>query len=1003
MMRIFRLAFFAGLMTVALMVLPATVRTTYAAECQCSSASSEQASCSACVTSCASTGGMTRFGTVAGTSCGADGNVDPASVAAPAVETTPEAPASGVAAGNVQGCDELSLAGVKCNLLLFIADILNIIASFLGKVLIFMVDILISFASYNGFGDATVVHKGWVVVRDVVNMFFIIVLLISAFATIIGYEHSFHYKQVLPKLLLMAVLINFSRTLIQLLIDFSQVIMLTFVNAFASAGPGNLVSALKLDRVLAMAPPQGGGGTASVIGAAGLTGTVDSTNIILALMLGIFMLSISLGVVVIMTAYLIVRIVGLWIALILSPIALFATALPARMQKGISQFSSKYWTKLSAMLTGGPVMAFFLWLTFAITQASAGSPGGLAQAVNIQTNNPAVSFLTSIGNSQDIASFIVGITLLLMGLEAAVSAAESVSKTLGKYAAGVSSASQGLGKLAATLPFWLTAKGAGAGAKYVDRRTDISGRAASAAFALTSKIPILKSYTRAPLIAAMGYNKNLDKKEAAAEQAGLEGLSLDRKKQAAAGTANRFLKTKGMKAAYVQQMSGLADEKNSKAFKDQLMPGAVADMTKLRKKELENDGLSGDALKAKLAEDAGMIKNRASQKVDQSVAKEQASRLADARKMADKMGDQDAVRQIDDQIKKNPHLAEDRDKQAKALLTDPNALNAISDTAQGDMGFLYSLLEQSKAVVTDPATGKTSIDRAKLDNFTGKIKNKDLKTNIEMMTKLMRGSPGKYNKENIQGMTIGKNEKGQKRIFEAGFGSTQEVQSESAIAAGKAFRASPTDVPTIQNALREIPADQVFANNDSLTAIQDVAENDVAKLAKWEVVESTEPVRDSSGNPMRTPGTPANPAGDVITKKVTRSIDTATGAAVSRKDVDPKVADFELLASKIEDMASPQRTKFAATMAKAGAVNVMVNCVKMGFTDPERIKTFIKVGQVLRSESDAIKHSGVKPAAGSDEEYIQTALKDLQEAISKKENSSVSSALGHSIAPKEEA
>ena len=41
---------------------------------------------------------------------------------------------------------------------------------------------------------------GWVIVRDLVNMFLIIVL-VSAFATIIGYDSSFHYTKVLPETL----------------------------------------------------------------------------------------------------------------------------------------------------------------------------------------------------------------------------------------------------------------------------------------------------------------------------------------------------------------------------------------------------------------------------------------------------------------------------------------------------------------------------------------------------------------------------------------------------------------------------------------------------------------------------------------------------------------------------------------------------------------------------------------------------------------------------------
>ena len=62
-------------------------------------------------------------------------------------------------------------------------------------------------------------------------MFFVVVLLIIALATILNQE-KYSYKTWLPKLILMAVLINFSKMICGLIIDVAQVVMMTFVNAF---------------------------------------------------------------------------------------------------------------------------------------------------------------------------------------------------------------------------------------------------------------------------------------------------------------------------------------------------------------------------------------------------------------------------------------------------------------------------------------------------------------------------------------------------------------------------------------------------------------------------------------------------------------------------------------------------------------------------------------------------------------------------------------------------
>jgi hypothetical protein len=132
--------------------------------------------------------------------------------------------------------DSFACSGVSgtiaCGVLNLLNTILAWIVQMLGNLFVLVIDVFMHFAAYNSFGSARPVQIGWPIVRDVCNMFFILILLVSAFATIIGYDSSLHYRNVLPKLLLQAILINFSKTLIQVLIDFSQVVMLSFVNAF---------------------------------------------------------------------------------------------------------------------------------------------------------------------------------------------------------------------------------------------------------------------------------------------------------------------------------------------------------------------------------------------------------------------------------------------------------------------------------------------------------------------------------------------------------------------------------------------------------------------------------------------------------------------------------------------------------------------------------------------------------------------------------------------------
>src|SRR3989338_8231957 len=106
-----------------------------------------------------------------------------------------------------------------------------------GAINSLIIGAIVALTSYNNFVKESSIIGAWVIIRDLCNMFFILILLVVAFAAILRIE-SYQWKKILPKLLIMAVLINFSRTFCGLIIDASQIIMLTFVNAWAGNGSG---------------------------------------------------------------------------------------------------------------------------------------------------------------------------------------------------------------------------------------------------------------------------------------------------------------------------------------------------------------------------------------------------------------------------------------------------------------------------------------------------------------------------------------------------------------------------------------------------------------------------------------------------------------------------------------------------------------------------------------------------------------------------------------------
>ncbi|MBU0636828.1 hypothetical protein KKH16_01300 [Patescibacteria group bacterium] len=216
--------------------------------------------------------------------------------------------------------------------------------NFVGQITIFILHMVAHVAGYNDFVNAATVIKGWVIVRDLCNMFFILILLIIAFATILRQE-NYSAKVLLPKLLIMAVLINFSKTICGLIIDFSQVIMLTFVNGFAGGGINNLAILLGMDNLVAMAEKADKTNEGATF--------VQFTGVLGALAAGL----IAFVVIAVMLCVFIMRIIMLWVYVILSPLAYLLAAFPAG-----KEYSTKWWTKFSENVIVGPVLAFFVWL-----------------------------------------------------------------------------------------------------------------------------------------------------------------------------------------------------------------------------------------------------------------------------------------------------------------------------------------------------------------------------------------------------------------------------------------------------------------------------------------------------------------------------------------------------------------------------------------------------------------------------------------------------------------
>lgn len=252
--------------------------------------------------------------------------------------------------------------------------------------------VLNTFMGYNGFVDSQAVVLGWTQVRDVANLFFVLILLAISLGTILRIE-SYNFKKMLPKVLIMAVLVNFSRTISGLIIDFSQVIMMTFAASFAGRdGDGHLVAILNIRSILLSGSQVGTNQVA-----------LSPTDLIASGILAVVMLLIAMIVLLVMLVVIIMRIVMLWLLVVLSPLPFILSAFPQGQK-----YAQQWWQEFTKYIIVGPALAFFIWLAFAVAGSSAGNQSG---KISVDAMGDTTITAASLGGELKPNSQLAGVTI----------------------------------------------------------------------------------------------------------------------------------------------------------------------------------------------------------------------------------------------------------------------------------------------------------------------------------------------------------------------------------------------------------------------------------------------------------------------------------------------------------------------------------------------------------------------------------------------------------------
>ncbi|MFZ2681571.1 MAG: hypothetical protein WAZ14_00510 [Patescibacteria group bacterium] len=297
-------------------------------------------------------------------------------------------------------------------LVLVLANLMISITSFIGTTALSLIEMLVvPILQYNNFSSSPTIGMGWALVRDVVNMFVVLVLLVIAMATIIGYE-KVNWQKNLPQFLLAVILVNFSRTICGLLIDFSQVIMFTFVNSLLDVAAGNFANLTGITDF-------GQYSNSAARNPDGSPSTIDAVQQLGAAYL-LFILYVCIFAVLLLLALVYIwRIIMLWVLVIMSPLTFFTWGLGG-MFSFAAGATSDWWKKFTSALIIGPMLTFFLWLALAT------GSGDILASEGFEAGEPSVSgTLVSLETSGLLSTFL-GLALLVVGMQQSAATASSM-------------------------------------------------------------------------------------------------------------------------------------------------------------------------------------------------------------------------------------------------------------------------------------------------------------------------------------------------------------------------------------------------------------------------------------------------------------------------------------------------------------------------------------------------------------------------------------------------
>lgn len=300
-------------------------------------------------------------------------------------------------------------------------------------------DTMLSISLDKDFINAGFANDGWKMTRDVVNIAFIFILLYAAISTILQ-ANTAKTRSIIIRLVIVALLVNFSLFFTKVVIDSSNIMALAFYNGITVSAPATQYAKTGTPQKNISAEIINSFNPQKLIGKESFSafsrGEADNDLvgpggfIIVILAASVINVVVAYSLLVV-GFYFLARLITLWFLMIAAPVAFIAWIHPRT-----ASYTDKWW---SALLKASFLAPIFLFMLFLIIKFLIGE-NFLTDSFTSPENSGTASISTF------IISILIKAGIIILTIQYAVKVTKNLSSDMAK---GIVNRAAGIGKFAA--------------------------------------------------------------------------------------------------------------------------------------------------------------------------------------------------------------------------------------------------------------------------------------------------------------------------------------------------------------------------------------------------------------------------------------------------------------------------------------------------------------------------------------------------------------------------